>query len=158
VNGGEFRALQYRSYNGSARRGFHEYERVLKNIEKEAQFEEDSVYGDFLFRTRLNYYGNMLALVHSEISEAEEELRNGRPVNENYYPDAEALAETPGYIEDVGQPDPARFKPHGVPSELADAVIRIMDMSEELGIDLYAAIIEKLEYNATRPHMHGKKF
>lgn len=34
--------------------------------------------------------------------------------------------------------------------ELADAVIRIFDMAGGLGLDLPGALVEKLEYNATR--------
>jgi NTP pyrophosphatase (non-canonical NTP hydrolase) len=35
--------------------------------------------------------------------------------------------------------------------ELADAVIRIADLSGGLGLDLGGAIAEKMKYNATRP-------
>jgi len=41
--------------------------------------------------------------------------------------------------------------------ELADAVLRILDDCETLGIDLEAEIIAKMEKNKQRPHMHGKK-
>ncbi len=42
--------------------------------------------------------------------------------------------------------------PHrnGVEVELADAVIRIMDLAGALGLDVGAAIAEKLDYNAKR--------
>lgn len=50
--------------------------------------------------------------------------------------------------------------------ELADAVIRILDLSSALGFDIEGAIIEKLEFNKTRPDhkienrnkKNGKKF
>ena len=48
-------------------------------------------------------------------------------------------------------------KPEGFPIELADAVIRILDLCEVLGIDLEQAIADKHAYNATRPHLHGGK-
>lgn len=79
----------------------------------------------------------MLALIHSEISEALEEYRTGRPVWLVYYPH-----EAP--------------KPEGFGVELADAVIRILDLAEGLEIPLLDQIREKLEYNKTRPQMHGK--
>ena len=41
--------------------------------------------------------------------------------------------------------------------ELADTVIRVMDMAEGLGIDLQTEINNKHQYNLTRPRMHGKK-
>ena len=48
-------------------------------------------------------------------------------------------------------------KPEGVASELADTVIRIADMCGALGIDLEAAIVAKVAYNAGRPYRHGGK-
>lgn len=42
--------------------------------------------------------------------------------------------------------------------ELADVVIRVMDMSEALGIDLEKEIQKKIEHNAGRAKMHGKAF
>lgn len=73
-----------------------------------------------------------LALVHSEIAEAADEVN-----------------EAPIYF--------VNGKPEGYAIELADAVIRIMDTCEWLGVDLENAIRLKMEYNRGRPHMHGKK-
>jgi len=77
----------------------------------------------------------LLCLIHSEISEALEEYRNG---NDKFR------------IEDGG-------KPSGLPIELADAIIRICDMAEYLGFDLENAVVAKHAYNRTRPHRHGGK-
>lgn len=81
----------------------------------------------------------LLALIHTEVSEATEELRK---------PDFEP---TRIYHR------PSDGKPEGLPPELADVVTRCMDMAESLGIDLEAAITEKLAFNATRPFRHGGK-
>lgn len=83
-------------------------------------------------------FGELIALCHSELSEALEEHRAGHPVTETYFP--------------VG------VKPEGVPSELADCVIRIMDMCEHFGINLEEMIKIKHAYNTTRPYKHGKEF
>ena len=76
-----------------------------------------------------------LALVHSEVSEALECVRDGL-----YKP-----------YENPDRPG----KPEGLPSELADVVIRVADLCGALGIDLDEAIRTKMAYNATRTHRHG---
>lgn len=75
-----------------------------------------------------------LALIHSEVSEALEDYRDGHMVTT---------------VD-------AKGKPVGFPSELADIVIRICDLAGALGIDLDAEIEQKVRYNASRPHKHGK--
>lgn len=45
----------------------------------------------------------------------------------------------------------------GLEVELADAVIRIMNLGRHLGLDVATALVEKSRYNATRPYMHGGK-
>lgn len=83
-------------------------------------------------------FASKLALIHSEISEALEEARNGKSLQENW----QSMPE----------------KPEGVPAELADIAIRVFDLAGWLQIDLEAAIVEKLDFNQTRQHKHGKAF
>jgi NTP pyrophosphatase (non-canonical NTP hydrolase) len=47
-------------------------------------------------------------------------------------------------------------KPEGLPSELADIVIRVMDVCGGLGIDLDEEIRLKMSHNRRRPAMHNK--
>lgn len=94
------------------------------------------------------YNGNRLMLIVSEAVEAHEELRKGHPAHATYYP------ADPVWIDGKLQPQ----KPEGVPSEIADIVIRCFDFAGSNGFDLAWIIQEKLAYNSTRPHMHGKKF
>ena len=41
--------------------------------------------------------------------------------------------------------------------ELADIIIRALDTSHQLGLDINAAVNKKMEYNLTRPYRHGNK-
>ncbi len=78
--------------------------------------------------------GEMLCLIHSEISEALEALRHGNP------------------------PDDKVPEFTGAETELADAVIRIMDLAHARGWRVAQAIEAKMKFNATRAHKHGKAF
>ena len=78
----------------------------------------------------------LLALIHSEVSESLEAYRIGE-INTAWY-------------EGNG-------KPEGFVIELADTVIRIADLCGEFGLDLESALTEKMAYNKTRPYRHGNK-
>lgn len=97
-----------------------------------------------------------LALIHEEVSEALGEIRSGHEAGEVYYrmPD-KTISATQMHDQDYGEP---LGKPEGFGVELADAVIRIADLAYLTGIDLEALVLEKAEYNATRPFKHGRKF
>lgn len=45
-----------------------------------------------------------------------------------------------------------------VGDEFADSIIRILDLCGRLGIDIEGHIKYKMEYNSTRPYLHGKQF
>lgn len=77
--------------------------------------------------------GELISLIHAELSECLEALREGNPESEKI----------PGFCHAV--------------EELADAVIRIMDMDEARGWGLAGAIIAKGKYNIGRRMKHGGK-
>ena len=80
--------------------------------------------------------GDQFSNFHAEISEAWEEYRNGHGMNEIYYKDN---------------------KPEGVPIELADCIIRILDTCGAYDIDIKEALRIKMEYNKNREYRHGNK-
>lgn len=95
-----------------------------------------------------NWQGNKLMLIVSEVVEAHDEIRSGQKAWNTYYPTMPETSDDDGTL----------YKPEGVPSEIADVVIRASDFAWTEGFDLADIIIEKLEYNATRGHKHGKQF
>lgn len=80
-------------------------------------------------------FAEKVALIHSELSEALEADRQ------------------PGV-----QPSDKLEGVTAVAEELADAVIRIFDLCGHLQIDLEKVVLAKMAYNASRPHLHGKRY
>ncbi len=80
-----------------------------------------------------------IALMHSELSEALEEFRNDNP---------------PLYFDTDKQ---GNDKPEGIAVELADCMIRILDLAGFMGWDIEAALGVKMQYNQSRPYRHGGK-
>lgn len=79
--------------------------------------------------------GELICLMHSELSEALEGLRHGNPPSD-HIPEFSAAEE-----------------------EMADCIIRILDMAEARGWNIGEAMFAKMAFNAERPHKHGgKKF
>lgn len=104
-------------------------------------------------------FGDIISLCHSELSEALEEHRNGHESTEVYYScekDYECGLYEPGGVnkECIGCP---KHKPEGIPIELADCIVRILDFCGRTKIDIEAAVRMKHEYNKTRPYRHGGK-
>jgi NTP pyrophosphatase (non-canonical NTP hydrolase) len=79
--------------------------------------------------------GEALALIHAEVSEALEAYR-GNDMDTHTAEDG---------------------KPEGFGVELADIVIRVLDLAQGLDYDLALLMADKHAYNLTRTYKHGKR-
>lgn len=107
-------------------------------------------------------FGDIVALCHSELSEALEEYRNGKPFIYCRYHECGDCKEVNNtcincFISDIEEGETNLAKPEGIAIELADCIIRILDYCGKEGIDIEEAIRIKHEYNKTRPYRHGGK-
>ena len=85
-------------------------------------------------------FGDMIALMHSELSEAVEEYRN----NEYALYHSENTRKTHD------------GKPVGITSEFADVLIRIFDYCQRENLPLAEVLIDKMVYNTKRAYRHAE--
>lgn len=95
--------------------------RMVHNNNVEAGWWSNPATGERIERN----VGEMLALIHSEVSEGLEGYR--KSLNDTHLPNRPMIE-----------------------VEMADTIIRIFDLCGGLGLDLGGAFIEKLAYNQTR--------
>lgn len=171
----------------------------LNELAKEA-YENSKAKG--FWEKEPNRLAEKIALMHSELSEALEEVRANKPPGFIYWKDereygldyvlgqikeecaadvsrGNAIANDIAYdlIEDfmkklyevgytlkgksiVGEyteDTPATVKPEGFPVEVADLIIRCLDVCGRYEIDIERAIRLKMAHNATRSKLHGGK-
>lgn len=101
-------------------------------------------------------FGEKIALMHSELTEALEEFRAGHAVDQVYFID-KINNNAAHMMRGLFEKDPGNNKPEGVPIELADCIIRILDFCAANDIDIDDAVNLKMRYNETRPYKHGGK-
>lgn len=102
--------------------------------------------------------GEMIALMHSELSEALESHRNSEPYLWYKHTDeASVPVARNGWSSHSVNDDGIPGKPEGIASEFADCIIRILDTCQKMNIPVAQALIDKHNYNLTRPYRHGGK-
>lgn len=114
-------------------------------------------------------FGDIIALCHSELSEALEEYRDNRPhvwfacIPTDVFAGCNNMVHCKSKISNlgcVGVDEQCQYKdkkPEGIAVELADCIIRIFDYCGKAGIDIEEVIKAKHEYNKSRPYRHGGK-
>lgn len=137
------------------RRGLEILQDEVARCEQDHGWLNDPITGEPITRND----GEAIALMHSELSEALEAIRNSEP----------ALWYEHSFGGGVGSEEdhPQAFnshdrhgvpgKPQGAASELADTIIRILAYAEHKKIPVIEALIDKHNYNITRPYRHGGK-
>ena len=126
----EFKRLQNATQRTNLKKGFYEVDEDINNLT-----DKYGVPVKLVMAIQEARMAQKLMLIVSELGEALEALRHGNPPD-NHIP-----------------------KFSGMEAELADAIIRIMNLSGTEDIRLAEAIIAKASYNARRPYKHGgKKF
>lgn len=79
----------------------------------------------------------MIAICHSELSAALEDYMNNYRLKKIW--------------------EDGKGEPCGTPMELADVIIRVLEICGYYDIDIGDAVIQKHEYNKSRPYRHGNK-
>jgi len=133
---------------------------LAKNI-----FEQNKAKGFWPDNPHERNIGELLMLIVSEASEALEASRDGKYISPVDVAQLEMIESHiglyPDHKEHYEQKWVEFFKANvkeTFETEIADTIIRLLDLCGARGIDIAWHIDKKLRYNKTRPHKHGRAF
>lgn len=124
-----FKYVQKKAHRNSKDHGFWDILEYIDSMEEECRMSPSRA-----LELRDAVQAQKIALIHSEVSELLEAMRE--PTKQ--------CEKVPGIT--------------AMEEECADLLIRLMDFCQAYGLRLGLATLLKMEFNAGRPHKHGKRF
>lgn len=144
--------LRDKIYKNALAKGFYrDYLDIMSNIDKAHKDEGSDVASAVMDRFMHIAFAQRIALIQSEASEALEADRKNRhadliSMQEQMQAHGFRTEDFQRYIKDT------------VEDEIADTIIRLLDLCGMLDIDIDKHIELKMQYNSSRPYLHGKEY